>query len=85
MVGGSQVYITEIILHLIEDLLDGFVGDAVLGGGTALILVGGGVLLLVLGLVVGVGVDVVGHKFESFGGVVEALSLKLPSARTTLN
>ncbi|KAL3744247.1 hypothetical protein ACJRO7_013496 [Eucalyptus globulus] len=33
----------------------------------------------------GVGVDVVGHKFESFGGVVEALSLKLPSARTTLN
>ncbi|XP_056176841.1 uncharacterized protein LOC115677266 [Syzygium oleosum] len=25
----------------------------------------------------GVGVDVVGHKFESFGGVVEALTLKL--------
>lgn len=33
----------------------------------------------------GVGVDVVGHKFESFRGVVEALSLKLQIARTTLN
>ncbi|KAF8031366.1 hypothetical protein BT93_D0531 [Corymbia citriodora subsp. variegata] len=33
----------------------------------------------------GVGVDVVGHKFESFGGVVEALSLKLQSAITSLD